>query len=1238
MRFIVLAAMLALLGSAAHAQTPTAVDVATVSMTPAGVSRMVTNTICVTDGDDLVCDRGAYVLPGGLISTTNISATRISGDGSGLTNLPSASASPTNVPAFRVHKSGANQSVSSNVTTLLTWPTEDLDTYNNFNSNRFTPAVPGVYLVQLNLACDQSSGSSLACVAMIYKNGSPISAATARASQYNYSAQASVVVSMNGTTDYVEAYVLNESNPAVIQGISYVTHFQGSLMASGNGLISGSTALGDRITSGTASGVVAMAGGTVSFTTGGTSGTAYLDTVGRFIGPGVSTTGAISATSIYAGASLQLASPTAVTACNSTAAGTIRYNSPTTTLELCTGSGWQPMGVGIPAGTISAFASTTCPTGWSEYTAARGRFLRGIDNGAGNDPSGTRAPGSTQADLLGSHAHDINDYRNGGTLNGSRLIRGNGPDVGTTFTNSTGGAETRPKNVAVTYCQFNGTSNGWNNPLSGGSTVAAGSTGQLQYNTAGAFDASAGLLWDNASSLLTVTGRISATNISVTALTVNGVDITGSGGAASPTNVPAFSVHKNGTAQIVTADTNTLLTWSNESYDTYNNFASNRFTPAVAGKYLVVLNVYCQDSNVQCIPSIFKNGIMIAQTNSYASGIGAVAQTATIVDMNGTTDYLEAYGHNGSGTTINGNPVLTFFQGSLLASGNGLISGSTALGDRITSGTASGVVAMAGGTVSFTTGGTSGTAYLDTVGRFVGAGVSTTGAISATSIYAGASLQLASPTAVTACNSTAAGTIRYNSPTTTLELCTGSGWQPMGVGIPAGTISAFASTTCPTGWSEYTAARGRFLRGIDNGAGNDPDGTRSPGATQADLLASHKHHTAMGFDGSNFYGWLDGGNAPIAGSRVVTGATRLRAAAVLEANDNVRLALTEVSEAPVSGETRPKNVAVTYCQFNGTSNGWNNPLSGGGGGTAAGSTGQIQYNTAGAFDASAGLLWDNTSSLLTVSGRISATNISVTALTVNGVAITGGGGASRLASLTDVTTTGAVSGSVLAFNAATSSWTALPIQQVMSTTTMVSGWPDAIRCTLGGSNNAMIFYLTFSPYDDDGRYYYRATEATVQTGSLVVTQIGYSSDKSFFSFYSTDTNSNSTSAGDCDNKSIPTLYAEGKAFNFIGSANTSASTALGDRITSGTASGVVTMAGGTVSFTTGGVAGTAYLDTVGRFIGPGVSATGTVSSSKVATNDVKLSQVGGQCSTTDDYGRFFRNPTTGRFQLCMPRP
>lgn len=36
----------------------------------------------------------------------------------------------------------------------------------------------------------------------------------------------------------------------------------------------------------------------------------------------------------------------------------------------------------VPSGAIMAFSLATCPTGWTEYTAARGRFLRGLDNGS----------------------------------------------------------------------------------------------------------------------------------------------------------------------------------------------------------------------------------------------------------------------------------------------------------------------------------------------------------------------------------------------------------------------------------------------------------------------------------------------------------------------------------------------------------------------------------------------------------------------------------------------------------------------------------------------------------------------------------------------------------------------------------------------------------------------------------------------------------------------------------------
>ncbi len=59
--------------------------------------------------------------------------------------------------------------------------------------------------------------------------------------------------------------------------------------------------------------------------------------------------------------------------------------------------------------------------------------------------------------------------------------------------------------------------------------------------------------------------------------------------------------------------------------------------------------------------------------------------------------------------------------------------------------------------------------------------------------------------------------------------------------IPVGTISAFASTTCPTGWTVYSPAVGRFLRGIDTAANTSDTQNRTPGTTETDMMQGHKH-------------------------------------------------------------------------------------------------------------------------------------------------------------------------------------------------------------------------------------------------------------------------------------------------------------------------------------------------------------------------------------------------------------
>lgn len=149
--------------------------------------------------------------------------------------------------------------------------------------------------------------------------------------------------------------------------------------------------------------------------------------------------------------------------------------------------------------------------------------------------------------------------------------------------------------------------------------------------------------------------------------------------ASAHAATPAFSVHKNGTNQTVAQDTDVKLTWSTEGFDTNNNFATDRFTPTVAGKYLIVVSTQCAQAGA-CMPSIFKNGALAARSANTNINIGQTEQATAIVDMNGTTDYVEAF-INSASSVISGATVRTYFSGMQLdgsgGGGGGTPAGST---------------------------------------------------------------------------------------------------------------------------------------------------------------------------------------------------------------------------------------------------------------------------------------------------------------------------------------------------------------------------------------------------------------------------------------------------------------------------------------------------------------------------------------------------------------------------------
>lgn len=114
------------------------------------------------------------------------------------------------------------------------------------------------------------------------------------------------------------------------------------------------------------------------------------------------------------------------------------------------------------------------------------------------------------------------------------------------------------------------------------------------------------------------------------------------------TNTPAFQARRS-TSFEFSDNTVTKVTGLTEDFDTDNCFASDTFTPNKAGKYCVTIAASMQGvSNYDMYNGdlyLFKNGSQHIKVSAQGNASNrthryALSQTV-IVDMNGSTDYLE---------------------------------------------------------------------------------------------------------------------------------------------------------------------------------------------------------------------------------------------------------------------------------------------------------------------------------------------------------------------------------------------------------------------------------------------------------------------------------------------------------------------------------------------------------------------------------------------------------------------
>jgi hypothetical protein len=340
----------------------------------------------------------------------------------------------------------------------------------------------------------------------------------------------------------------------------------------------------------------------------------------------------------------------------------------------------------IPTGTIAAFTTTTCPTGWTVLSNSTGRFLRGYDPSATVDPLGASrgAIGSIEADAMQGHVHATpvqnigsswtpnggpdGDYGNGSQPTGGPISDGTN---GTPRTSS----ETRPANISVLFCQYAG------NVITT-SGVTAGGTANFVARWTNATTLGTGVIIDNGSvvsvgtaatgSLFNVNGGVSIGSgyVSLAAPT-NGAIIQGNVGVGTSTAGATLTVNgtealqfganfsSTGTLSDVAINTNSAVRYTGGATATFEGIAAG-----TAGEILYlhnastsVLTLADQSASTDGTPA---NEIVTGTGSNLAMAAGS----AVTLQYDNTSQRWRVIGGSGGGIPAGTTGQVQFNSGS----------------------------------------------------------------------------------------------------------------------------------------------------------------------------------------------------------------------------------------------------------------------------------------------------------------------------------------------------------------------------------------------------------------------------------------------------------------------------------------------------------------------------------------------------------------------------------------------